>query len=840
MVPQNKNHFCDNVMYRLFIEVKNKPSLSSRQPKLAFFLGALIVISLTCLNAYSGQTYTLSESGVIKALVDDNCTASTCQWTELDRNPRTVDFVADESGLFQLHDNGAIWRFTGRPCDQDWCRGWEQLDNNPRTAQIVVADGILYQRHNNGRIYRFTGRPCHGSSCPGWQLLDRNGATADIVAGGSDLFQRHSNGRIYQFTGTPCNATGCPGWRLLDRNPSTINLVATDSKLYQRHVNGRIYEYTNRPCDSTGCRGWRLLDNNSNTVEIVADRNHLYQRHSGGHIFKYTGTPCSGRSCPGWQMLDRNGYTDSISSADGSLIQTHRNGNVWQYTGTPCSGSVCSGWKRIAFVSNLKKAATFLGDALLSEDIIDENLARKTGYKMRPLSGNRPLLLIVADVQRPDGTRLFTLSPTSTYTQLVFGGHPSGLSVTEFFKLSSSNAFRFSNGGTVRVSLRGSNIGSSQFIAAAANAGVDFSIFDRNNDGNITATELSILVIDNITRGLGATRAVDRNVSGVRVLLDVGLAGGQSIFSNFTHEVAHGLWRPTLADLYGSACNLQNVSLLGHCTARVSPTVFDTDSVDLSPWNKSRLGWVMPTVQYSTLKGSCSSVIASSYQYAKENVVLLYDPARSDKEYFMFEHRNNVQQAGFHPYDQDFINKGIVPYYINWTSDPETNIFTNPGGSQDRLMLMSTDPGNNRRENTLNATPTPLKYFNGDETGVRVRGAYKSPLDEAISFFEWDRGVPLRPRVQPAENAGVGIATYSTYRGGRVTLRGQFGLSSQNRRVYLVNGTNRIRIYPYRWSCDQVALNIPYYITTGQTYDLVMTHNDWDSEHTVDAKIRIY
>jgi hypothetical protein len=35
--------------------------------------------------------------------------------------------------------------------------GWEVLDGNPATVDIVAAGNQLYQRHNNGRIWRFTG-----------------------------------------------------------------------------------------------------------------------------------------------------------------------------------------------------------------------------------------------------------------------------------------------------------------------------------------------------------------------------------------------------------------------------------------------------------------------------------------------------------------------------------------------------------------------------------------------------------------------------------------------------------------------------------------------------------
>ncbi|WP_144394089.1 hypothetical protein [Pleionea sediminis] len=801
------------------------------------FIVAFLAPAISLVQA--GQTYTLGDDGVIRALVDDNCSVNDCTWTELDRNPATDSIVADESGLYQMHNSGAIWRFTGRPCDADFCYGWVQLDNNVRTKQIVVADGQLYQRHDNGSIYRFTGQACRGNVCSGWQKLDNNWNTVDIVAGGDQLYQRHRNGRIYQYTGTPCSGSSCPGWQMLDRNALTIELAATDNKLYQRHSNGAIWEYTGSPCVGLSCTGWRLLDNNSNTVQLTASRNELFQRHQGGSIYRYTGTPCSGSRCYGWERLDRNPHTKDISAADDGLIQTHDNGSVWLYTGAPCDGSVCIGWKMINRDSSLASAHLFSGDALLSEDVNDTALARKTGYLMRPLFGTRPLLLIVADVRRANGTRQFTLEPTDTYSQLVFGGHESGLSVVDYFSSSSENAFRFSNAGTARVSLQGDSITPNDFIRAASRSGIDFSNFDRNNDNRVTYDELNVLVIDNITRGWGATRGACRTVNSVEVCLPVSLAGGQSIFANFVHEVAHALYNPTPADLYGSGCFLQDVGILGHCTAFANPVMFDDESVDFSPWNKSRFGWTKPDIQYANMKGSCRALNASSYRFAQDQSMLLMDPTRSEKEYYMFEHRNNVQLANFHPYDRTFIGKGVVPYYINWTRDNESNIITNADGSQDRSVLMTTDPLSQRRMNVLSSRSTPLKYFDGEEVGVRVRSMYKSPLDEIVSYMEWDRGVPLRPRIQSVTRGGAGLPVYTGYHGTRLTLRGDFGLTSHSRSTYLVNNGQKFRVYPYNWSCDQMTFTIPSSVPRGETYDLVMTHRDWDTSHTLDVKVRV-
>ncbi len=113
-------------------------------------------------------------------------------WGELDNNLATVAIIASGDHLYQLHNNGRIWRFTGTPLT-----GWEELDNNPATVAIVASGDHLYQLHNNGRIWRFTGTPLTG-----WEELDNNPATTAINASGDHLYQLHNNGRIWRFNGT--------------------------------------------------------------------------------------------------------------------------------------------------------------------------------------------------------------------------------------------------------------------------------------------------------------------------------------------------------------------------------------------------------------------------------------------------------------------------------------------------------------------------------------------------------------------------------------------------------------------------------------------------------------
>lgn len=142
------------------------------------------------------------------------------------RTAPAASFPAPSTGptysgrLYQLHQNGRIWRATGIACGNG-CPGWRMLDNNPATKAISAAGDALYQLHNTGKIWRYTGAPCSGGSCPGWQMLDNNPASRALAGDGNRLFQLHSTGKIWISTGKPCSGNSCPGWTMIDDNPAT-------------------------------------------------------------------------------------------------------------------------------------------------------------------------------------------------------------------------------------------------------------------------------------------------------------------------------------------------------------------------------------------------------------------------------------------------------------------------------------------------------------------------------------------------------------------------------------------------------------------------------------------
>ena len=134
--------------------------------------------------------------------------------------------AASAQDLYQLHQDGTIWRFSGAPCHGNSCPGWQMLDNNTATKAIVSTGGYLYQLHGDGKVWRYNGTPCVGYACHGWEMIDNNQATISIVAGGGHLYQLHNNGEIWRFTGATCGERYCPGWQMIDNNNATRSIVA--------------------------------------------------------------------------------------------------------------------------------------------------------------------------------------------------------------------------------------------------------------------------------------------------------------------------------------------------------------------------------------------------------------------------------------------------------------------------------------------------------------------------------------------------------------------------------------------------------------------------------------
>ena len=93
--------------------------------------------------------------------------------------------------LYELHNTGKIWRYTGNSVQWQFVPGWQMLDDNPEALDIAADGDNLYELHKTGLIWRYTGKPCNGNTCTGWQMLDNNPIAGRIAAAGGHLYEMH-------------------------------------------------------------------------------------------------------------------------------------------------------------------------------------------------------------------------------------------------------------------------------------------------------------------------------------------------------------------------------------------------------------------------------------------------------------------------------------------------------------------------------------------------------------------------------------------------------------------------------------------------------------------------
>ena len=288
-------------------------------------------------------------------------------------------------------------------------------------------------------------------------------------------------------------------------------------------------------------------------------------------------------------------------------------------------------------------------------------------YNAASGANTRPLLVIRVlfnDVVKAGFTEVATSSR-------VFG--PSFPNVAGYYTANSFGKMTFTrapetcgtaNDGIVSVNVGASNtwlnlgeVGQDKADIDAVDAlgCVDFSTFDRNNDGKLTADEIALLEITALSRGCGASRAV---ASG-------GTYNGKTIPSNISNRMsksdsntniitlAHELGHQALDaydlygygvgsfDLFGPTCGPADTS---------SPPPDDTTMFEFNAWQKTHLGWITPTV-----------VDKDGYYDVKRadttgDAFILYDPARGTNDYFIVENREPT--AG--TYDKDASDSGLA------------------------------------------------------------------------------------------------------------------------------------------------------------------------------------
>ena len=299
---------------------------------------------------------------------------------------------------------------------------------------------------------------------------------------------------------------------------------------------------------------------------------------------------------------------------------------------------------------------------------------------IKPALGERPLLLILIEFS---DVPHYPKHDIHYFDQLLWGECPS---VRDYYLEVSYGKFTFIRGGILgwyksSYPLSGNEksrdrIVRDAFRQAARDKSFNFAQYDKNKDGVLDTTELSIIVC---TSGISSKHPMGAyhnwRLWGSRkietwdgVILD----GEHSVVQEwhswmvYAHELGHSLLLP---DLYDYTRNSQGIGVYGLMG------LGNLDGINghhFTAWSKIKLGWIEPTVVTKDGFYIVHDVETHPEAY------MLKDPSHSDKEYFLVE--NRFRESSY--YDRTLPDEGIMIYHIDesvprwytpWTWFPQVN-----------------------------------------------------------------------------------------------------------------------------------------------------------------------
>ncbi len=300
---------------------------------------------------------------------------------------------------------------------------------------------------------------------------------------------------------------------------------------------------------------------------------------------------------------------------------------------------------------------------------------------------------------------------------------------------------------------------------AAANS-VDFRRYDRNGDGRVGPSELQIVRYGSDVGVGGQQGRISVALPGITVDTDVLLVASQTPLQGMLHELLHSF---RAEHFYGP-----NFELNGTATVMAGMLgAFDNRTMQLDPWSRLQLGWTRlrvhsltgpPALQVFTLRNGDASPERAG--------IILFNPAWP-REYFIVQGRDPAD-----PFDRVAPARGIMVWHVqtrhDYTSlmiqrsgDPLGRIAwprgPDPTQQTEAVLALGADGRLGRPTVFTRASPPiALRWFNGTETGWRIRVVAESPGGATVALEPTT--VPVAPRLnQPAAPLA---------RGGTATITG--------------------------------------------------------------------
>lgn len=446
------------------------------------------------------------------------------------------------------------------------------------------------------------------------------------------------------------------------------------------------------------------------------------------------------------------------------------------------------------------------------------------GYNARPMSGVRPLLIVLVDFTDAD---LNPARGVEYYRRLVFGdgGTRTPNSVNGMYDAASGGRFRFSSAGVINVTWPTTGPGlvdrpdydaavTSQSTGEMRRAGLrPFESYDRNGDRVVDHTELAVLRVSNSPafRGLGQTRGHTGSlIGGFRFSGDTSNVDEEMDINGIAHELFHGLGYND--HIYGPGLALNYRA--SFFAASFYP-VEGIGPIALDPYSRMLAGWLRPRLVDINTQGT-ATIRHYGSGTSESDTLLFYDSAaRCTSEFFLAEYRNpsapgaGVDTGAFGPGLFTWYVRpaaGFTPFQFNWPP-PIRGPFRDTGAGDHAIANYVVGPGGPGQQTAITAgTEFAPMWGDGAATGVAIEAGF-APNGERADV-SWRRGARFVARVD-AINGAARPEFSSTRLPGFLNITGTFPAVRDGLQIRLINLSRSINLDVTRYTNTSIEARLP-------------------------------
>lgn len=364
------------------------------------------------------------------------------------------------------------------------------------------------------------------------------------------------------------------------------------------------------------------------------------------------------------------------------------------------------------------------------------------GYKNMATGGLRPLLVVLLENPNEPFPKF-----GQSYEKMVFGplaGQPSSLrSVFGYFAENGNGNFMFGRGGIVGpipyTMKDGQQMRLDSIKLAADQGHVQFSTFDSNHDGTVSQNELSVLVM--YSKPCAQSGVHELDVQGLHLQIGISIVGPGTEPGWSEHELSHTLGAK---DLYGEWAGGPKLHLK---LSIMGPTFDQGNLFHIDAWHKMQFGWQRPRVFDMRVPGS-ETLVAQQVRQSDtpfdKGPILLYDPAKGTKEFFLLEFRNPGVASSSGNYEANVPSAGLALWHVR-QDDHHMPVYI-PSDSNAKVQIpavFTRDPLGVQGGNQLHTNGWYfLRWVDGSQTGIAVKVGTVAANDKTMKV-SWEARDPL-------------------------------------------------------------------------------------------------